>query len=297
MGEKITVRPAKSVDNWNRLVQQQLPDLASEYPLTDEQVDQFWEQGFIVLKDVLSPDEINAYGDAIREVALTHFRARGWTTSFGNAFLQQLNLRYCSDAVMRFVSCKRFGRIASRLLRTPKVRIYHEQALFKQPGGIDSHWHQDQFYFPFDDSVTMGLWMPLVDCSLEMGPLRFVRGSHKYGNLEGRSISNESARFFENFIENERLEIVQVPDITAGSCSIHLGWTIHGAPANSSNKMCEVMTANYFPDGARITDMSRSPDGLRFVGGYLPGQLANGPMNPIIYAEEDSLNNHTKWDK
>ena len=297
MGEKITVRPAKSVDNWNRLVQQQLPDLASEYPLTDEQVDRFWEQGFIVLKDVLSPDEINAYGDSIREVALTHFRARGWTTSFGNAFLQQLNLRYCSDAVMRFVSCKRFGRIASRLLRTPKVRIYHEQALFKQPGGIDSHWHQDQFYFPFDDSATMGLWMPLVDCSLEMGPLRFVRGSHKYGNLEGRSISNESARFFENFIENERLEIVQVPDITAGSCSIHLGWTIHGAPANSSNKMREVMTANYFPDGARITDMSRSPDGLRFVGGYLPGQLANGPMNPIIYAEEDSLNNHTKWDK
>ena len=297
MGEKITVRPAKSVDNWNRLVQQQLPDLASEYPLTDEQVDRFWEQGFIVLKDVLSPDEINAYGDSIREVALTHFRARGWTTSFGNAFLQQLNLRYCSDAVMRFVSCKRFGRIASRLLRTPKVRIYHEQALFKQPGGIDSHWHQDQFYFPFDDSVTMGLWMPLVDCSLEMGPLRFVRGSHKYGNLEGRSISNESARFFENFIENERLEIVQVPDITAGSCSIHLGWTIHGAPANSSNKMREVMTVNYFPDGARITDMSRSPDGLRFVGGYLPGQLANGPMNPIIYAEEDSLNNHTKWDK
>ena len=297
MGEKITVRPAKSVDNWNRLVQQQLPDLASEYPLTDEQVDRFWEQGFIVLKDVLSPDEINAYGDSIREVALTHFRARGWTTSFGAAFLQQLNLRYCSDAVMRFVSCKRLGRIASRLLRTPKVRIYHEQALFKQPGGIDSHWHQDQFYFPFDDSVTMGLWMPLVDCSLEMGPLRFVRGSHKYGNLEGRSISNESARFFENFIENERLEIVQVPDITAGSCSIHLGWTIHGAPANSSNKMREVMTANYFPDGARITDMSRSPDGLRFVGGYLPGQLANGPMNPIIYAEEDSLNNHTKWDK
>ena len=267
MEEKITVRPAKSVDNWNRLVQQQLPDLANEYPLTDEQVDQFWEQGFIVLKDVLSPDEINAYGDAIREVALTHFRARGWTTSFGNAFLQQLNLRYCSDAVMRFVSCKRFGRIASRLLRTPKVRIYHEQALFKQPGGIDSHWHQDQFYFPFDDSVTMGLWMPLVDCSLEMGPLRFVRGSHKYGNLEGRSISNESARFFDNFIENEGLEVVQVPDITAGSCSIHLGWTIHGAPANSSNKMREVMTANYFPDGARITDMSRSPDGLRFVGG------------------------------
>ena len=48
------------------------------------------------------------------------------------------------------------------------------------------------------------------------------------------------------------------------------------------------MTANYFPDGARITDMSRSPDGLRFVGGLLPGQLADGVMNPIVYSETDA---------
>ena len=123
---------------------------------------------------------------------MAHFRARGLALSFGGAFLQQLNLRYCSDAVRSFVLSPRFGRIASRLLRASAVRLYHEQALFKPPGGIDSHWHQDQFSFPFDDTFTMGLWMPLVDCSLDMGPLRFVAGSHKYGNLEGMSISEES---------------------------------------------------------------------------------------------------------
>ena len=182
----------------------------------------------------------------------------------------------------------RFGRIASRLLRTPAVRLYHEQALFKPPGGIDSHWHQDQFYFPFDDTFTMGLWMPLVDCSLDMGPLRFVAGSHKYGNLEGMSISEESKHFFDEFAEREGLEVVQVPGLKAGDCSIHLGWTVHGAPANRSDKVREAMTANYFPDGSRITDMSRSPDGLRFVGGKLPGQLADGVMNPIVYSEADA---------
>ena len=83
----------------------------------------------------------------------------------------------------------------------------------------------------------MGLWMSLVDCSLDMGPLRFVAGSHQYGNLEGMSISEESRRFF---------------------------------------------------DGACITDMSRSPDGLRFVGGLLPGQLATSVMNPIVFSETDA---------
>ena len=193
-------------------------------------------------------------------------------------------LRYCSDAVSQFVLSRRLGSIASRLLKADAVRIYHEQALFKPPGGIDSHWHQDQYFFPFDDTFTMAVWMPLVACTLEMGPMRFVAGSHKYRDLEGMSISDESARFFDDFIEREKLKVVQIEELSAGDCTIHLGWTVHGAPANTSDVVREAMTANYFPDGARITDISRSPDGLRFVGGYVPGQRANGPMNPIVFS-------------
>lgn len=288
MANEQTVRPALAAADWERLHAAPLPDLDGEYPLSEEQVERFREQGFIVLEGVLDRAEITAYGEAIRAVAMAHFRARGLAASFGGAFLQQLNLRYCSDAVRSFVLSPRFGRIASRLLGAPAVRLYHEQALFKPPGGIDSHWHQDQFYFPFDDTFTLGMWMPLVDCSPDMGPLRFIAGSHKYGNLEGMSISEESKHFFDDFAAREGLQVVQVPGLRAGDCSLHLGWTVHGAPANRSDKMREAMTANYFPDGARITDLARSPDGLRFVGGLLPGQLATSAMNPIVFSSADA---------
>lgn len=288
MANEQTVRPALAAADWERLNAAPLPDLDGEYPLSEAQVERFREQGFIVLEGVLDRAEITAYGEAIRAVAMAHFRARGLAASFGGAFLQQLNLRYCSDAVRSFVLSPRFGRIASRLLGAPAVRLYHEQALFKPPGGIDSHWHQDQFYFPFDDTFTLGMWMPLVDCSPDMGPLRFIAGSHKYGNLEGMSISEESKHFFDDFAKREGLQVVQVPGLRAGDCSLHLGWTVHGAPANRSDKMREAMTANYFPDGARITDLARSPDGLRFVGGLLPGQLATSAMNPIVFSSADA---------
>lgn len=288
MANEQVVRPALAAADWERLNAAPLPDLDGEYPLSEAQVERFREQGFIVLEGVLDRAEITAYGEAIRAAAMAHFRARGLATSFGGAFLQQLNLRYCSDAVRSFVLSPRFGRIASRLLGAPAVRLYHEQALFKPPGGIDSHWHQDQFYFPFDDTWTLGMWMPLVDCSLDMGPLRFIAGSHRYGNLEGMSISEESKRFFDDFAAREGLPVVQVPGLRAGDCSLHLGWTVHGAPANRSDKMREAMTANYFPDGARITDLARSPDGLRFVGGLLPGQLATSAMNPIVFSAADA---------
>lgn len=288
MANEQVVRPALAAADWERLRAAPLPDLDGEYPLSEAQVERFREQGFIVLEGVLDRAEITAYGEAIRAVAMAHFRARGLATSFGGAFLQQLNLRYCSDAVRSFVLSPRFGRIASRLLGAPAVRLYHEQALFKPPGGIDSHWHQDQFYFPFDDTFTLGMWMPLVDCSPDMGPLRFIAGSHRYGNLEGMSISEESKHFFDDFAAREGLPVVQVPGLRAGDCSLHLGWTVHGAPANRSDKMREAMTANYFPDGARITDLARSPDGLRFVGGLLPGQLATSAMNPIVFSAADA---------
>lgn len=288
MANEQVVRPALAAADWERLRAAPLPDLDGEYPLSEAQVERFREQGFIVLEGVLDRAEITAYGEAIRAVAMAHFRARGLATSFGGAFLQQLNLRYCSDAVRSFVLSPRFGRIAGRLLGAPAVRLYHEQALFKPPGGIDSHWHQDQFYFPFDDTFTLGMWMPLVDCSPDMGPLRFIAGSHRYGNLEGMSISEESKHFFDDFAAREGLPVVQLPGLRAGDCSLHLGWTVHGAPANRSDKMREAMTANYFPDGARITDLARSPDGLRFVGGLLPGQLATSAMNPIVFSAADT---------
>ncbi|MEM7536417.1 MAG: hypothetical protein AAF639_29810 [Chloroflexota bacterium] len=77
------VRPAKSAADWDRLIETSLPELDGEYPLTDAQVEEFWGRGFIVLDGVLSPGEIEAYGVAIRDVAMSHFRVRGLQMSFG----------------------------------------------------------------------------------------------------------------------------------------------------------------------------------------------------------------------
>ena len=116
MTDRQAVRPAVAAEDWDRLTEEPLPELDGEYPLSEAQVEGFWENGFIVLEGVLDRAEITAYGEAIRDVAMAHFRARGLVLSFGGAFLQQLNLRYCSDAVRNFVQSPRFGRIASHLL-------------------------------------------------------------------------------------------------------------------------------------------------------------------------------------
>ena len=264
----------------------ELPTLEDTYPVAEQQVAQFWRDGFIILRGVLERAEVQAYGAVIREAAMRRFAAREMRPAAHGAFLQTLGLRFDSVGVRRFCLAPRFGAIAARLLQVPAVRIFHEQALFKQPGGTDSHWHQDQYYWPLATDRSLGLWMPLQDCSREMGSIRFVRGSHRFGDLGGQQISDESADHFDRFIEREGLEVYQTEALAAGDCTFHLGWTVHGAPANHSSDMREAMIVTFYPDGTRVDTLSnpsRVNDARVFLGGRAPGELADSELNTVVY--------------
>ena len=264
-----------------------LPPLDSEYAVSEEQVARFWQDGFIVLPGVLSDEEVAAYAPVIRDTAMARYRANGMQPGSGGAFLQTLNMRFDNDGMRRFCLSRRFGGIVAALTRSAAVRIYHEQALFKPPGGTDSHWHQDQYYWPVATDRAVGLWTPLVDCTEEMGAMRFVVGSHRYGNLSGTHISDESARFFDDFIAREGLQVYQVPRMAAGDCSFHLAWTVHGAPGNRSQQMREAMVVTYYPDGTRVDELSnpsRVADAEEFLGGRSEGELADSELNTIVFS-------------
>src|SRR5258706_12979047 len=112
--------------------------------------------------------------------------------TYRKAVLQDMNLVEVEGALKKFTIAKRFGKIAADLLGVGNVRIYHDQALFKEPGGGPTPWHQDQVYWPLDSHNTGTLWMPLVDISLGMGMLTFASGSHRNGIIFDYSISDES---------------------------------------------------------------------------------------------------------
>ncbi len=87
---------------------------------------------------ILSPDEVAAYRAVIKNAAETYNtekRSLKDRDTYGKAFLQIMNLWAVDDAVKKFTLAKRFAKIAADLLGVENVRIYHDQALFKEPGG------------------------------------------------------------------------------------------------------------------------------------------------------------------
>src|SRR5690606_27250421 len=102
------------------------------------------------------------------------------------------NLWQINDAAKKFVLAKRFAKIAADLMGVDGVRIYHDQALFKEAGGGITPWHQDQIYWPLDTPNTITMWMPLVPVSQESGTLTFASGTHEMGFISKEVISEES---------------------------------------------------------------------------------------------------------
>ena len=113
-----------------------LPDLDSFFTISQEKIDFFWQNGFVVLKNVLDKNEIIAYRDEIKKITLE--RNRNKEKEFGGAFYQALNIRFDSKGVEKFCLSKRLGKIAADLMRVSTVRIFHEQAIFKLQG-IQNH--------------------------------------------------------------------------------------------------------------------------------------------------------------
>ena len=115
-----------------------LPELDREYELTKELIEGYQKNGHTIVRSVADDQEIMAYREVIADLVKDlNYQSKPMheRDTYGKAFIQIGNLWLKSEAVKRFVLAKRFAKIAADLMGVSGVRIYHDQALFKEPGG------------------------------------------------------------------------------------------------------------------------------------------------------------------
>jgi len=265
------------------------PDIDSAYPLTADHVNQFAADGFIKLKQVFDQDTLDYYADAIREEvkAMTENVAPLTDrTLYGKAFLQCINLFERNARIREFVFGKRLARIATDLLGTSGVRLYHDQALFKEPGGGYTPWHVDQVYWPLSSDRTVTAWVPLQPVPLEKGPLCFAKGSHRLQEGRDLIISEESERFIGERMKLSDFPVDETP-FDLGEVSFHLGFLFHRAGPNQTTAPREVMTVIYMDSEMRLTEATSDAqrnDTRAFCPGIAVGEKIDSPKTPVLYS-------------
>ncbi len=271
-----------------------MPNLSSDYPVSSEQIESFQRDGHLLLRGVCSPEEIAAYRPVINEAAdrfNTETRPLEERDTYGKAFLQIMNLWERDEAVRRFTLARRFAKIAADLLGVDGVRIYHDQALFKEPNGGPTPWHQDQSYWPLDTDNTVTMWMPLVPILRRVGTMTFATGTHKMGEVrpvnEDAPISDASDREIGQIVTERGIPTHNYREMQPGGATWHYGWTLHCAPGNPTPDIREVFTIIYHAADARITapqNKFHRQDTARWLPDLQPGDPAASRLNPLAYS-------------
>ncbi|HEY2173340.1 MAG TPA: phytanoyl-CoA dioxygenase family protein [Mycobacteriales bacterium] len=262
------------------------PELDGVHPVTEAEVGTFQRDGQVIIRGLASPTEVAAYRTLIEEAALgtpKHAASADEGEVYAQAFDQYINLWQRDARVAAFTLSRRFARVAAALLEASGVRLYHDQALFKQAGGGRTPWHQDMHYWPLSTDHALTMWMPLVDLTPDMGELIFAAGSHHDGAMADVPISGSSDAILEKELATRGYPLKATGTMAAGDASFHASWTLHSASANRTGTQREVMTLIWFEDGARLiapTNDGQRADLENWFPGLMPGDLAASPLNP-----------------
>lgn len=263
-------------------------DLNQPFPISRNEIDLFQKQGFIKLKQVLSPATLKYFGHLIsQEVKRLSMDSKPMSerTTYEKAFLQVMNLWTFNEEIREFCFGKKFARMAAELMQVKGVRLYHDQALYKEPSGGFTPWHADKYYWPVEGEEMCTAWIPLQATPLEMGPLAFSAGSHRFAYGRDLEISDQSEATLQKALEDRKFpHVVEAFDL--GEVSFHSGWTFHHAGPNLTNNARAVMTMIYMRDGSRLTEPTNENqrnDWNTWMPGTEIGKPVQTHLNPVLY--------------
>lgn len=247
----------------------------------------FNRDGFVHLSGVLSPGTIAQYEPTITSEVLrmnTQHLPLAERDTYGKAFLQVSNLWRENEKVKRLVFSRRLAGIAAELLGVHAVRLYHDQALYKEPSGGITPWHADEYYWPLSSDRCLTIWLPLQDTPLDMGPLAFARGSHNFSYGRDLPISDESEVRLKQALAEQTFEDVVEP-FALGDASFHRGWTFHHAGPNRGTVPRRVMTVIYMDADIRVAEPTNDPQirDRAWMPGTEVGRIPLTPLNPVLY--------------
>jgi len=153
--------------------------------------------------------------------------------------------QFASYAIRDLINAPALGEWCAAVTGAEAVQIWWIQLLYKPPvvpGALtptNVGMHQDWTYWQnswAEGSELFTAWVALSDVTADAGPMKFVRGSHQWGDLA-------ESDFFEQDVEAQVAEIRASTDreweeataiLAPGGVSIHDKLTWHGSGPNTS---------------------------------------------------------------
>ncbi len=221
--------------------------------LSQQQVDQFQNAGYLTGIDVFSASEVEDLNQGLD--ALCQLLAPGESTKEIREWHESSRWLYdiCMD--------NRLLDIVEDLLGD--FYMWASNYFIKEPHSPETvAWHQDSYYWPLDPIKSLTVWIACNDSDEGNGAMEVIPGSHKTGLLQHSRLEEkdtDSVLLLEceggQFSEDDAVPLI----IKAGQVSIHDDKIVHGSPGNPSDRRRAALTVRYSPSDVKC-DLSVNPN-------------------------------------
>jgi phytanoyl-CoA hydroxylase len=248
-------------------------DVGVDGRVRDELVAAYREHGFVRVRGVLDPDQVDRFRTGA-EAFLTAHRAESLEKQ--GAFSQLVNVWQHDDDLRELTFDVRLGGIAEQLAGFP-LRLWHDQMLVKEPhNNVATEFHQDRPYWPHASGrLALSAWIALVDVPPERGCMTFLPGTQHRTGLRPQDLHHEDDLFALD-PSLRWIPRVTVP-LRAGDCTFHSGYTGHMALPNRTDLARFAHVVIYMDEA---TTYSGTGHVLTDLLGLAPGDRLDGDLFP-----------------
>lgn len=169
---------------------------------------------------------------------------RSWNPGDDPKRIRKIDQAHLSDrTIYELASHPAIGHWAAALLGAKRVQLWASQMLYKPPVGSDGGvtgnvgWHQDKQYWRYMEGELFTAWVAVSDVTGASGPMRFLRGSHRWGLLGSGDFFGHDHEAQQKDIpvpEGESWEEVEAV-LPPGAVSFHDRHTYHASGPNVSD--------------------------------------------------------------
>ena len=242
--------------------------------LTQDHIDTYDRDGFVVIHDVLSPGEIEQARARFEPLFSGKFQTGlypdEWNWRKGRDapdLTRQICNAWKSDLTIASIVLRAdVGEACARLRRWPGARLGQDNVIWKPPGTRPLGFHQDDSYNTWIVPAEMNTcWITLDDTSAHQGTIEYVRGSHLWPLSPPIKQFHAPDDPCADLYPAAGHAGVKTPDIVpieipAGSCVIHHGRTWHGSRDNKGDSPRRAVIAHCIS-----SDASFHPEKISYI--------------------------------
>ena len=250
--------------------------------IADEQVAAYRRDGFTVVEDILTADELRRTREHIEGIAEGRipFPEAGLEYEPGARdkgrsldTLRKINGAAPHDPFfLAFARHPGLLQVATALLG-PDVKLFGDQTFMKPPGGVEKPYHQDSAYFTIEPTDLVTAWVALDEVTLENGCLWVIPGSHRQG-IRDHSQAWVVGDRTDKQVPDEAIDLAREVPVTlsAGSASFHHSVLLHRSGPNRTPHRRRGLAVHYMSARSRWTGPpEEKPDYPLLHGASHPG--------------------------